>query len=392
MFGWFKRQPRSERSFESWRHAELFLDLTPDEFASFESEIDERSLEPGELLVEEGDPATHLFVILRGRLSVLKRELGRDQQHCIARLGGGDVVGEMALLDAMPRSASVKADTAARVVALPFAALTAGAEASAAKRSAFHKIVMNLAGILSARLRTKSLESAQSAQRRVAMGRFIINVLILLCAYIVLLSGLDVLARHLPSSSTYISLPMQLIFAWGSWKFIRGTGYPLREFGLGLTDLFGSILEATLFTVPFLGLVTGLKWLILQSSDKYAAVPLIEHPDVLVRFGDSKVQLLLIIYAVSSLVQELIVRGALQSTLESFLVGENRVRNAILVSALVFSVNHLHMSFLFAVLAFIPGVFWGWLFSRRRNLAGVTLSHVTVGAFVFFVLGANLPS
>jgi membrane protease YdiL (CAAX protease family) len=36
-------------------------------------------------------------------------------------------------------------------------------------------------------------------------------------------------------------------------------------------------------------------------------------------------------------------------------------------------------------------VFWGWLFARRRNLAGPTLSHFVVGAFVFFVLGISLP-
>ena len=94
--------------------------------------------------------------------------------------------------------------------------------------------------------------------------------------------------------------------------------------------------------------------------------------------------------ALSSAVQELIVRGALQSSLESFLTGENSKRNAIIVSGLLFAVTHLHMSFLFAALVLLPGMFWGWLFARRRNLLGVTLSHIVVGAFVFFVLGIKL--
>lgn len=53
----------------------------------------------------------------------------------------------------------------------------------------------------------------------------------------------------------------------------------------------------------------------------------------------------------------------------------------------MFSVNHLHLSFLFALLAFIPGLFWGVLFHRRPNLVGPTLSHFVVGGYVFFVLG-----
>jgi membrane protease YdiL (CAAX protease family) len=52
--------------------------------------------------------------------------------------------------------------------------------------------------------------------------------------------------------------------------------------------------------------------------------------------------------------------------------------------------THLHMSFLFATLAFLPGLFWGWLFSRRRNLVGVTLSHAVVGGYVFFILGVAI--
>jgi membrane protease YdiL (CAAX protease family) len=56
----------------------------------------------------------------------------------------------------------------------------------------------------------------------------------------------------------------------------------------------------------------------------------------------------------------------------------------------MFSVNHLHMSFLFAALAFLPGIFWGILFNRQRHILGVTLSHFAIGAFVFFVLGVRL--
>jgi hypothetical protein len=53
-------------------------------------------------------------------------------------------------------------------------------------------------------------------------------------------------------------------------------------------------------------------------------------------------------------------------------------------------VNHLHLSFAFAAAAFVPGLFWGWLFTRHRNLVGPTLSHVVVGTYVFFVMGVPM--
>jgi membrane protease YdiL (CAAX protease family) len=63
---------------------------------------------------------------------------------------------------------------------------------------------------------------------------------------------------------------------------------------------------------------------------------------------------------------------------------------AIVVCALLFGISHLHISYLFALAALVPGLFWGWLFSRRPNLVGVWLSHVCVGTYVFFILGINL--
>src|SRR5262249_40553218 len=122
----------------------------------------------------------------------------------------------------------------------------------------------------------------------------------------------------------------------------------------------------------------------------WRGLPTIEHTNIAARLADPQIRTLLIVYGASALVQELIVRCALQASLEDFLIGRGRVTTAIFVSALMFSVNHLHMSFLFAALAFLPGIFWGILFHRQRHILGVTLSHFAIGAFVFFVLGVRL--
>ncbi len=62
--------------------------------------------QPGDRIVEEGESARAMYVVLSGEVEVLKRSAqGTDVR--VALLGAGDWFGEMSLLDVQPRSASV---------------------------------------------------------------------------------------------------------------------------------------------------------------------------------------------------------------------------------------------------------------------------------------------
>lgn len=63
-----------------------------------------RLLQEGEWLFREGDQGDTAFVIENGLLEICREEDG--QQHRIAQLGPGDLIGEMSLIDKLPRSAS----------------------------------------------------------------------------------------------------------------------------------------------------------------------------------------------------------------------------------------------------------------------------------------------
>lgn len=336
-----------------------------------------KAFAPGEVLVREGAPADALLVLLEGVADVVKREALRPEvEHVISELDPGEIVGEVGLFDKRPRSATVVAREACSAWILPY------------ERVVEHpRLVLAFARALAQRVRDQSDEMREKAQERAAMGELVVKVIVLLCTYALLVAGLPWLQERLPASSSYVSIPVITLFGIGSFAFMRNTGYPMERFGLGFRHLFGSLFEAVLFTPPFLALLTGVKWLVVQTHLSARLTTVIEHPDVQLVFADPRVWKLLAVYGVSALVQELIVRCALQSTLESYLVGRGRVIRAILVAALMFSVNHLHLSFLFALLAFIPGLFWGVLFHRRPNLVGPTLSHFVVGGYVFFVLG-----
>ncbi|HUR39657.1 MAG TPA: EAL domain-containing protein [Verrucomicrobiae bacterium] len=63
-----------------------------------------RVLAEGEWLFREGDEGETAFVIENGLLEICRVEDGRTER--IAQLGPGDLIGEMSLIDKMPRSAS----------------------------------------------------------------------------------------------------------------------------------------------------------------------------------------------------------------------------------------------------------------------------------------------
>jgi len=81
----------------------------------------------GETLFRQGDPPTGLFVVEQGLLEIATRMPG-DEAAYVSRIAPGEVVGEFAMLDDAPRSATVTAveDTTGMLILTPsFAAMLA---------------------------------------------------------------------------------------------------------------------------------------------------------------------------------------------------------------------------------------------------------------------------
>ncbi|MBD24650.1 MAG: cyclic nucleotide-binding protein [Candidatus Marinimicrobia bacterium] len=73
-----------------------------------------RKVQPGEVLIEERKAGVEVLIVLEGSLSVSVLALGE-----LARLGAGEIVGEMSLIDSRPASASVTAVEPSTVLAIP---------------------------------------------------------------------------------------------------------------------------------------------------------------------------------------------------------------------------------------------------------------------------------
>jgi membrane protease YdiL (CAAX protease family) len=47
----------------------------------------------------------------------------------------------------------------------------------------------------------------------------------------------------------------------------------------------------------------------------------------------------------------------------------------------------VHISLTFALAAFMPGLFWGYVFARTNSLLAASVSHVLIGGAGIFVFG-----
>jgi len=95
------------------------------------------------------------------------------------------------------------------------------------------------------------------------------------------------------------------------------------------------------------------------------------------------------LYILLTPVQEFVARCGVQAPLYAFLEGSElkRAGLAIVVSNLVFSAVHAHIGLAFALVSFVPGLFWGWIFLRTNSLLAVSASHVLIGGASIFLFG-----
>ena len=124
----------------------LFRALDADILAQLDREATWVYLHGGETLCREGDPPDALFVVVHGLLEVIfASELGEPVLDVVGR---GDSIGEIAMLQKQPRSATVRAIRDSELIRIPASAFDRLTQQAS--------LVAGLARMLAARLRTRS--------------------------------------------------------------------------------------------------------------------------------------------------------------------------------------------------------------------------------------------
>lgn len=136
------------------KSAPLFADLDSEELAALADITAEHEFKPGEIIFKEGQAPDDLYILVRGKVEVF-RQIGSTAQP-IAILGEKECVGEMGILDDVPRSATVRAIE-------PTLALRIGRESFRELIIEQPQISFAIFRILCSRLRHKNLEAEHLA-------------------------------------------------------------------------------------------------------------------------------------------------------------------------------------------------------------------------------------
>ncbi|MDF3030399.1 MAG: cyclic nucleotide-binding protein [Moraxellaceae bacterium] len=95
----------------------MFSTLTAEELQGIEKYLFFKSVDQGGFVFREGERGDYLCFVALGTLEVIKHN-HEGQPVVISRLAKGHSIGEMALLDRLTRSASVRASTPSRLIVL----------------------------------------------------------------------------------------------------------------------------------------------------------------------------------------------------------------------------------------------------------------------------------
>ena len=98
------------------REIPMFSKLSPEDLEKIAEIAQEQLFLSRAVLCREGDPGNTLFIIVSGRVDVIIT--AGKKENIIASRGPGEFVGEMAILESMPRSATLRARGEARVLVI----------------------------------------------------------------------------------------------------------------------------------------------------------------------------------------------------------------------------------------------------------------------------------
>ena len=130
------------------KRVSVFKDLSNDELDKIKIYVSEETFKKGTTLFKEGMRGGVMYIVKRGEIEIFRK--GKPAEISLAKLRVGSFVGEMAMIDEEPRSASARISADAVLLIITKASfreiITKNAESG-------NKILLNFLKMLSARLR-----------------------------------------------------------------------------------------------------------------------------------------------------------------------------------------------------------------------------------------------
>ena len=99
---------------------DLFSGLREKELKEIATCCREGTYRPGSVLISQGDKGLGLFILTKGTVRITRANSSGGAEQVLGTAEAGDIIGEMALLDDLPRSATVTAVGEVTVLVVPF--------------------------------------------------------------------------------------------------------------------------------------------------------------------------------------------------------------------------------------------------------------------------------
>lgn len=147
-------KPASELIFSILNELDIFSDLDESCLRTLSHLFEEKEYRREEVILEEGSIGTSMMIIAQGKVRVSQKADTRNEE-ALKILQTGDVFGEMALLEDLPRSATVIAHTHVIIVSIERSEFMGFLEKDPQNGL---KIMFKLAKILSQRLREADMK------------------------------------------------------------------------------------------------------------------------------------------------------------------------------------------------------------------------------------------
>ncbi len=99
------------------RRVSLFSSMTVEQIRVLTQHLEEQHFLPDEIILREGDFGQDLYIIVSGKVRVVK-DYGEPAERLLNTLSAGDFFGEMAIFESVPRTATVVATAESELLIL----------------------------------------------------------------------------------------------------------------------------------------------------------------------------------------------------------------------------------------------------------------------------------
>lgn len=339
-----------------------------DELQLFLERMDLKEYLDGEVIFYEGDSGDAFYLIDDGTIDIIKDSEG---SIVINRLATGDYFGELALFTSNPRSATARANGRTTLFRL-------SKQAFEEMNALFPEVMGTLLSKLYDQLKKAYLDLEKrnellkaANKERVELGFIFIWTVVIVSLYafvIRLFHGYSIQGGQGDALNFIVNRGIEAIGLFLIIGIIYKSKLPLSSFGVTFKGSKRAITESLLISLVAIGVLTVFKWYLMDYNIDWFG-----STSFLISF--SLVDWTYFTYILVVPLQEFVVRGVVQGSIDRLLVGRSRTFWAIIVTSLIFGAMHLHSSVALGFAAMFSGLLWGWMYARHRNLVGVSLSH-----------------